>query len=173
MVFVEDAADSVASGDAEVVEVDDIVRERSKWRGLAEGAVGPVVVVEGLVLGQDPTKVGEVPDEAAVQEFGSNGSVPAFLNRVHDRGPDGRGDDLDSGVCEDGVEGCGELRSAVSDEKPEPVGVIFEVHRRVACHLDGPRGGRVGGGAEDRRSAGWRARSSSGRRRWCHRAGPR
>jgi hypothetical protein len=86
MVFVEDAADAVASGDAEVVEVDDVVWKRAHRRGLAEGAVGPVGVVEGLVLGQDTTEVGEVPDEGAVQEFGADRSVPAFLDRVPEPG---------------------------------------------------------------------------------------
>ena len=53
MVFVEGAADSVAAGDAEAVEVDDVVRERLGRCGPAEGPVGSVAVVEGLVFGQD------------------------------------------------------------------------------------------------------------------------
>lgn len=67
MVFVEDAADPVASGDAEVVEVGDVVRQGAQRCGVAQGAVWPVLVLEGLVLRQDPAQVGEVPHEGAIE----------------------------------------------------------------------------------------------------------
>jgi hypothetical protein len=47
--------------------------------------VGSVLVVEGLVFGQDTAEVVEVPDESPIEEFGADGSVPALLDRVHDR----------------------------------------------------------------------------------------
>jgi len=53
VVFVEDAADSVAPDDAEVIEVHDVVGERFERCGLAEGSVGSMFAVEELVFGQD------------------------------------------------------------------------------------------------------------------------
>jgi len=50
LVFVEDASGAVASADAEGLEVDGILGQRAQRCGLAEGAVGPVLVIEGLVL---------------------------------------------------------------------------------------------------------------------------
>jgi hypothetical protein len=45
-----DTSGAVAPPDAEVVQVGDAIRQRAEWRGLAQGAVWPVRVVEVLVL---------------------------------------------------------------------------------------------------------------------------
>src|SRR5437867_4418340 len=44
------ASGAVAPPDAEVVQVGDAIRQRAEWRGLVQGAVWPVRVVEVLVL---------------------------------------------------------------------------------------------------------------------------
>jgi hypothetical protein len=85
-VFVEDAAEAVASSDVEVVELvwfGDWLGERTQGSRGAERAVGPVLVVEGLVLMQRVEKVGLVHDQGAVEEFGSARAHPAFHDRVH------------------------------------------------------------------------------------------
>jgi hypothetical protein len=57
MVFVEDAADPVASGYVEVGEVDDVLRQGTQRCGLARCPVGWVLVVEGLVLSEHAVQV--------------------------------------------------------------------------------------------------------------------
>ena len=52
LVFVQDASGAVAPVDAEGFEVDEIVEQGSKRRGLAQGAVWAVLVIEDLVLVQ-------------------------------------------------------------------------------------------------------------------------
>jgi hypothetical protein len=108
-----------------------------------------VPVVEGLVFGQDAEQVSEVPHKSPVQKSGSDGSVPALLDRVHAWGLDGRGDDLDVGGPGHGIERRDELWPAIPHEELEPICVVFEVHQGVAGHLDGPLSGGVAGGAED------------------------
>ena len=109
----------------------------------------PMVVVEGLICGQAPAEVGEVPDEGAVQEFGPDRAVPAFLNRVHDWSGDCCSDGLDIGGGEYGIERRGELRIAVPEEELEPVGLVFEIHQCIAGHQHRPQSGGVGGSAQD------------------------
>jgi hypothetical protein len=52
------ASDAVAPPDADVVQVGDIIWQRAQRRGLVQGAVSPMRVVEILVLAQDGTSVG-------------------------------------------------------------------------------------------------------------------
>jgi hypothetical protein len=47
-----------------------------------QGAVRPVLIVVGLVLAQNLSQVGLVPDEDAVQEFAAASADPAFGDRV-------------------------------------------------------------------------------------------
>ena len=63
-------------------------------------------------------------DQHAVEEFAAQGVGEAFADRVHARRPDGGAQDPAAGGLEDGVEGAGEVRSAVADEElnvPEPL----------------------------------------------------
>ena len=48
-----------------------------------------------------------------------------------------------------GVDAAGELCAMVADEESEPVGVLGEVHRRVAGHLGGPLCHGMRGGSQD------------------------
>ena len=52
---------AVAPLDAEVVQVGDAIWQRAERRGLVQGAVRPVRVVEALVLAQDDHQVALVP----------------------------------------------------------------------------------------------------------------
>ena len=54
-------------------------------------------------------------------------------------------DDADVGVGEDGVEGGGELAVPVTDQEPELLGAIAEVHEQVAGLLGDPSTGGMGG----------------------------
>jgi hypothetical protein len=85
-IFVDQAASASLSSDAVVVEVD-WFGQRFQRRGAVQGAVRPVlIVVVGLVLAQDPSQMGRVPDEGAVQELAAASADPPFGDRVHARG---------------------------------------------------------------------------------------
>ena len=76
LVLVEDAAESITSADVEVVESVRFGDRFGQWAegcGAVQGAVGPVLVVEGLELAECVQEVGLVPDQGAVEEFGSAG----------------------------------------------------------------------------------------------------
>ena len=79
-----------------------------------------------------------IPDEGAVQELASPSPGPAFPDGVHAGRPDVAGDGLDAGAGEDGVEGAGEVRSAVADHELDPMRLRAEVHHQVAGLLHGP-----------------------------------
>jgi hypothetical protein len=86
LVFMEDAAESVASSDVEPVEwasFGDRLGRWSQWCGGVDRVVGPVLVVGRFVLAEGVQKVSLVDDQAPVQEFGLAGSCPAFHDRVH------------------------------------------------------------------------------------------
>jgi hypothetical protein len=74
LVFAEDAAESITTLDVEVVELGslcDRLGERAQGCCGVEGAVGPVLVVEGLVLAERVAEVGLVHRQGPVEEFGS------------------------------------------------------------------------------------------------------
>ena len=81
LVFVEDAAEAVASAD---IEARDLLRvghrfgKRAQGRSTLEGSVGPVLVVEVLELPQRMQEVALVPDEGAVQELVGDRSAPSI-----------------------------------------------------------------------------------------------
>jgi hypothetical protein len=79
--------------------------------------------------------VGEVPHEGALEQFGTDRAVPAFLDRVHHRGLDAGGDDADVGGMKHRVEGGGEPRAMIANEEREPAGALCEVHQCVVRHL--------------------------------------
>jgi hypothetical protein len=55
----------------ELVGIRDRFGQWVEWCGACESAVGPVLVVERLVLTQCVEEMGLVPDESAVEELGS------------------------------------------------------------------------------------------------------
>jgi len=56
-------------------------------------------------------------DQHAVEDLSAQGTDKALAGCVHARRLDGRAHDPGAGGLEDGVEGCGEVRSAVADHE--------------------------------------------------------
>ena len=79
-VFVEQAAESVASDDLDVGV--DGVRERPERTGLVQCPMRPVPVEMGLILGQDLAEVRGVDDEYPVEDLVAYAAYPAFHDRV-------------------------------------------------------------------------------------------
>ena len=71
----DDATHAVMPPDPEVIQVGDAIWQRPQWRGLVQGAVRPVGVVEVLVLPQHHHQVALVPDQGPVQQL-----TPAVAN---------------------------------------------------------------------------------------------
>jgi len=84
-------------------------------------------------------------DEAAVEKLAAQGADQALASRVHPRRLDGGVQDPGAGGLEDGVEGAGEVRAAVTDQESEVLGPLAKVQGEVAGLLHGPLAGRVGG----------------------------
>jgi hypothetical protein len=74
-----------------------------------QGAVRPVLIVVGLVLAQNLSQVGLVPDEGAVQELAAASADPAFDDRVYAGSLGVAKHGPDPGVGEDGIERGGEV----------------------------------------------------------------
>ena len=66
----------------------------------------------------------------------------------------GRGQDSDAVGAEDRIEGVGELRIPVADEKLDLSDAVFQLHEQVAGLLGHPRPGRAGRHAQDVDTAG-------------------
>ena len=114
-VFVEQAAESVASDDLDVGV--DGVRERPERTGLVQCPMRPVPVEMGLILGQDLAQVRGVDDEHPVEDLAAYAAYPAFHDRVH-AGRPGRGEhDPDALGAEHFVEHRRELGVAVTDQE--------------------------------------------------------
>ena len=97
------------------------------------------------VRGEDRTQMSFAGDEEAVGAFGAGCAYPSFGERV---GPWAlrRGRDDGCAVAdEDGVEGGGELAIPVTDQEPEPLGALAEVHQQVAGLVGHPVPGGMGG----------------------------
>src|SRR5260370_26843023 len=95
---------AVAPPEAEVVQVGDIIWQRAERRGLVQGAVRPVRVVEVLVLAQDGHQVALVPYQGPVQQLTPAAADPAFHDRVHSGRLESGADDADASGLEDRAE---------------------------------------------------------------------
>jgi hypothetical protein len=108
-----------------------------------------VQLVAGLVPAQDSPQMIVVPDEGTVQELTAASPGPAFSDHVHLRRPDVAAHGPDAGVGEDGVEGGGEVRSAVADHERDPISLFAEVHEQVPDLPGGPLSCGMRRSAED------------------------
>ena len=145
MVLVGDAALPVGSswpGDVNVA--DGRERHIRCSRGaLSEGAVWSVRVVMLDVLAEDCLEVTASEDERPVEAVAPHGADPPLADRF---GPGCLDWGLDyPGALggEDGVEGGGELRVAISDEELDGICLLGELHRDVAGTLSHPCGHRI------------------------------
>ena len=97
------------------------------------------------ILAQHDVEVAWSGDQEVVEAFPSQGADEAFGDRVR-VGCSYRGaDDADVGAGEHSIERAGELAVPVTDQEPEPVGAIAEIHQQVAGLLGHPGPGRVSG----------------------------
>jgi hypothetical protein len=98
----------------------------------------PVPVVVVLVLAQDLSQMGLVPDEGAVQELAAASPDPAFGDRVHAGRPDVTEHGPDPGIGEDRIERGGEVGAAVADHESDSARLLVKIHDQVAGLLGGP-----------------------------------
>jgi hypothetical protein len=108
LVFVEDAAQSVASSDVEVVEsarFGDRLGERASGCRGVERPVGLVLVVERFVLTECVQEMAAVHDQGPVEQFGPAGPYPPLHDRIHPRHLDSGLHDGDTFAVKDRVEG--------------------------------------------------------------------
>ena len=96
----------------------------------------PVVVIQ--VFGEDDFEMAAAEDEEPVQALPADGADKPLRDRVGARRPDGRLDDPDPFSAEDGVEGVGELRVAISNEELGRRCSLRQVGAEVAGLLGDP-----------------------------------
>ncbi len=156
-VFVEESAETIASADMQPCDrggVGHRLGQRTQGPGVRDAPMGTVTVMVPLVLPYGVQKMHPIPEQHPVEQFVAAGLDPPFHDRVHARHPHTAEHDGDAGVGEDRVEQGRVLPVAVTDEVPDLVSDVVEIHDEVAGRLGHPVGGRVRGGAEDANSAG-------------------
>jgi len=85
---------------------------------LGHALMRPGGVVVDLILDQDGPQMRFTEHQHAVQELAAQGTEEAFAGRVHPGSLDSGPQDPGPVRLEDGVEGLGEVRSAVADQEP-------------------------------------------------------
>src|SRR5215467_8243065 len=135
-IFVDDATRAVMPPDPEMIQVGDAVWQRPQWRGLVQGAVRPVGVVELLVLPQHHHQVALVPDQGPVQQLTPAAADPPLHDRIDSRCLNGGADDLDPGRLEDGIERLREAGVPVMQDELRPCPGIPQVHEQVPGLLE-------------------------------------
>jgi len=76
---VDDATHAVVPPDPEMIQVGDAIWQGPQWRGLVQGSVRPVRVVEILVRPQHHHQVALVPDQGPVQQLPTHRSMTEFI----------------------------------------------------------------------------------------------
>jgi hypothetical protein len=110
----------------------------SEWRRLPQGAMRAMAVVVIGVLGQHRPQLPAAQDQDPVQHLPPNRAHPPLRVRIRPRRPHRRGEHLDRLGGEDGVEGGGELRVPIADQKPELAGAVVKGHEQIAGLLRHP-----------------------------------
>ena len=116
--------------------------------------MGPVSVVEVLVLLQHDHQVPPVPDQGAVQHLPPAAADPPFHDRIHSRRLDRGAYDPDARGLEHGIERQREAGVPVVQHELHPRPGIFQVHEQVPGLLHDQGLDRVPGGTEDPNAAG-------------------
>ena len=147
LVFVDQTAQDRFSADLTRAEVwcGDAGTGFSVGDALVDALVRPGGVVVLLVLGEDGAQVRLVQDQGPVEELTAQRADEALADRVHPRRLHGRAHDGGAGGLEDGIEGCGEVRAAVTDQEPEVPELLAEVQGQVraCCTVQSPVGWAV------------------------------
>ena len=151
LVFVQDAAQAVASGDAEAgefIRVGDRCGHGVQWSGVGDALVGSVLVV---VTRTRAARAADVAGSRSVSGRAVRGGrcEPSVHDRVHAGHTDTAEYDGDASIGEDSVERPRVLSVPVADQIPRVGAGVFQVHDQVAGDLRHPGRGRMGGGAED------------------------
>src|ERR1039457_3078841 len=156
LVFVDQAAEDWFSADLTRAEVScgDAGNGARVRDALVDALMGPGGVVMLLVLGQGGAQVRLVQDQGPVEELTAQGADKALADRVHPRRLHRGAHDGGAGGLEDGIDGRGEVRSAVPDQETEVPESLAEVEGQVAGLLHRPVARRVGGDAADVHPAG-------------------
>src|SRR6266542_6512501 len=148
-VFVQEAAESVASANASL-DGRSAVRERLRDRRLlAECAVWPVRVVVGDVLAEYAFEVAAGDDQDPVEALAPGAADPAFRVRLRLRGCDRRSDHADPFRVNERVEGLGQLDVAITDQDPRLSAFVPQGDENVSCLLRHPGAVGMGGDAGD------------------------
>jgi hypothetical protein len=117
-------------------------------------AVGAVVIEMTDVLIKNSVGVSRVVNQHSIGAFSADAADEPFRVAVR-LGRAGRNlDDVDAFGGEDGIEGIGELRVPVADQKAEGADLVTEIHQEVAGGLGGPHRGRVSSHPEKRDPSG-------------------
>lgn len=109
----------------------------------------PMLVVEDLELTKGMEQMPLVPDQSPFEQFTAAGLHSPFHHRGHPRHPHSGGHHPDAGIDQGRVEQLGELAAAVTDQEPCPATGVLQANNQVPGRLHQPRGGRMGGGAQD------------------------
>jgi hypothetical protein len=119
------------------------------WWVLAQALVWAVVVEVAHVLVENGAGVLFVVDQHAVGAFGADAADEPFRVAVRLGCARRDLDDGDGFGAEHGIEGFGEFRVPVADQKVESAELITEVHQEVPGGLGSPGRGRVRGHPEE------------------------
>jgi hypothetical protein len=124
--------------DPEMIQVGDAIWQGPQWRGLVQGAVRPVRVVEVLVLPQHHHHVARVPGQGPVQQLTPAAANSSLRDRIHSRCLNGGADDPDPGRLEHGIERLREAGVPVMQDEFRSCPGIPQVHEQVPGLLDDP-----------------------------------
>ena len=108
-------------------------------RSQVECSVRTMPVEVADVDAEDVLELAATEDEQPVEAFPSHASDPPLRVSVRVRRPDRRADDADAFALEEAVEGAGELRITVVDQKPHSLAAVVAIHQQVARLLSHPR----------------------------------
>ncbi len=104
-----------------------------------------MLVVVCDVVDDEAFELLAVPDDGSVEEFSSDGSDPAFGERVGHRRSHGCLEHLHALGLEDLVEAVDELAAAIADQSPSTAELVGVGEEQVACGSCGPGSGWIGG----------------------------
>src|ERR1019366_7773336 len=121
---------------------------------LGDVLVRPGRVVVHLVFGQHGAQMARPEDQHAVEELTAQSAGEALAGRVHPRSLDGGAQDPGAGGLEYGVEGRGEVRSAVADQESNALEPLAEGDGEVAGLLHRQIASGIGGDATEVHPAG-------------------